>query len=84
MTKKRDFSKELNFLFLVMTTVIILLLSIFNLQSQPKTKTVVLGASDNKEYWQEITSNHPSYRDAWVELGRYDKVYEIDPNYIIK
>lgn len=53
----------------------------FNIQSHRNKEVAVLGATDNSDYWEEITLKHPTYRDAWVELGRMDKVYEIDPNY---
>ena len=41
----------------------------------------VLGIKTDNGYWEEIVKKHPTYRDAWVELGRTDKVKEIDPNW---
>lgn len=81
MAKKRNFNKDLQFLLYINIAVIILLLSIFNLSQKPKRETQVLGAETNNSYWEEMVKKHPTYRDAWVELGRMDKVEEIDPNF---
>lgn len=34
-----------------------------------------------REYWESFVEKHPNYIPAWIELDRYDKVFEIDPNY---
>lgn len=81
MAKKRNFNKDLQFLLYINIAVIILLLSIFNLSQKPKRQVQVLGAETNNSYWEELVKKHPTYRDAWVELGRMDKVEEIDPNF---
>ncbi len=81
MGKKRNFNKDLQFLLYINIVVIILLLSIFNLSQKPKREIQVLGAETNNLYWEELVKKHPTYRDAWVELGRMDKVEEIDPNF---
>lgn len=81
MAKKRNFNKDLQFLLYINIAVIILLLSIFNLSQKPKREIQVLGAETNNSYWEEMVKKHPTYRDAWVELGRMDKVEEIDPNF---
>ncbi len=82
MAKKRNFNKDLQFLLYINVVVIVLLLSIFNLSQKPKKQVQVLGAETNYSYWEELVKKHPTYRDGWVELGRMDKVYEIDPNYM--
>jgi len=60
------------------------------LQSQKKNK--VLGATtviskieleNEKFFWEEFQKINPTYIDGWIELGRLDKVKEIDPNYFI-
>lgn len=81
MAKKINFNKDLQFLLYINIVVIILLLSIFNLSQKPKREIQVLGAETNNLYWEELVKKHPTYRDAWVELGRMDKVEEIDPNF---
>ena len=46
----------------------------------------VLGAQSvndsSAEFWTEFTSKNPNYIPGWLELGRMDKVKEIDPNFI--
>lgn len=59
------------------------MLSVFNLKSKPiKNKIVVLGAETDNSFWEDIVKKHPTYRDGWLELGRIDKVKQIDPNYL--
>lgn len=48
----------------------------------------VLGASSrdtqiqtNIEYWNSFLIENPNYIPGWIEIGRIDKVMEIDPNY---
>ncbi|EKE06372.1 MAG: hypothetical protein ACD_19C00015G0004 [uncultured bacterium] len=81
MAKKRDFAKNLEFLLFVNLAVLVLLLSIFNLTIKPKTEVKVLGVATDNTYWEEMVIKHPTYRDAWIELGIMDKVKQIDPNY---
>lgn len=76
-------TKDLEYLFFINIIIIVLLLSIFNLQSYKKGEIKVLGATTNNSYWEEIVAKHPTYRDAWVELGRMDMVKRIDPNYLL-
>lgn len=80
--KSADYSEELiNFLKITLS-ITVLLLSFFNLKQTKKIREVqVLGVDTNNLFWEEMTVKHPTYRDAWVELGRLDKVREIDPNY---
>ncbi|MEK7472444.1 MAG: hypothetical protein AAB625_00215 [Patescibacteria group bacterium] len=73
--------KELNNLLIINLVIIVLLLSIFNLQSLKKNEIKVLGTTIDNSFWEEMIKNHPTYRDAWVELGRMDMVRQIDPNY---
>lgn len=81
MGRKKSFRDELQLLLYINIVFIILLLSIFNLSQKPKTQIQVLGAETDNSYWEEIVIKHPTYRDAWVELNRFDKVEEIDPNF---
>ena len=73
--------KELNNLLIINLVIIVLLLSIFNLQSLKKNEIKVLGTTIDNSFWEEMIKNHPTYRDAWIELGRMDVVKQIDPNY---
>jgi len=76
--------KDLNNLLYINLIIIVLLLSMFNLRSPYKREAKVLGVNvinDNKAFWEELVSKNPTYRDGWLELGRMDKVSEIDPNF---
>lgn len=78
-------TKELNNLLYITFAVLILLLSIFNLQKLKRKEIVtVLGTETNNLFWEDFMTSHPTYIDGWIELGRMDKVSEIDPNYFQK
>lgn len=54
------------------------------------TPVTVLGISNNKApedrdiaFWTNFLKENPDYIPGWIELGRIDKVLEIDPNYFI-
>jgi len=81
-----NFKKDLDFLLFATLSVLILLLSIFNLQNINKKTSkeiVVLGAETNNLFWEDIMFKHPTYIDGWIELNRMDKVREIDPNFTL-
>ena len=73
--------KELFNLLYLTSAILVILLSMFNLQNINKKQVKVLGIETNNSFWEEITIKHPTYRDAWVELRRMDMVKQIDPNY---
>lgn len=81
MVKKKKFDKELEKLLFINLAVLILILSFFNMVNNRQKNVQVLGIKTDNGYWEEIVKKHPTYRDAWVELGRTDKVKEIDPNW---
>ena len=64
----------------------ILLLSAVNIRSYQSPKKV-LGAesqvNSEDKFWDEFLVKNPDYIPGWIEIGRVDKVKEIDPNYII-
>lgn len=77
--------KELNSLLYITFVVLILLLSIFNLQNINKEEIVtVLGAETDNLFWEDFMQKHPTYIDGWIELERIDKVRQIDPNYFLE
>lgn len=82
MAKKKKFDKELQTLFYINLAVLILIISAFNLLNQKKKEVQVLGAETDSSFWQEFVIKHPTYRDGWLELGKMDKVKEIDPNFV--
>lgn len=62
----------------------VLLLSAANIESYQSPKKI-LGTesqvnSDDK-FWEEFLNKNPDYIPGWIEIGRTDKVKEIDPNY---
>jgi hypothetical protein len=83
--KRANYSKDFIYLIYILCTIFILLLSIFNLQKLDQDKSKVLGVQTtndtNKEFWKDFVEKHPDYIDGWLELGRADKVKQIDPNY---
>lgn len=92
MTNNKKFDKDFKYLLYLTLTILIILLSIYNLQNLNNPINKVLGASvdiskiesdKEKLFWEEFQKNNPTYIDGWLELGRIDKVIEIDPNYKI-
>lgn len=77
--------KGSNYLFIYITSVIVLILTIINLNSYINpTKTKVLGAeTSNTEgiFWYNLLKDNPDYIPGWIEIGRTDKIKLIDPNY---
>jgi len=71
--------------FLIYTTILsILFLSAINVNTSLRPKVKILGVetSDNDQvFWSNFITLHPNYLPGWIELGRTEKVREIDPNY---
>lgn len=65
----------------ITSAILVILLSMFNLQNINKKQVKVLGAETNNSFWEDFMQKHSTYIDGWIELGRIDKVNEIDPNY---
>lgn len=82
MAKKKNYSNDLSNLLYINLAILVLLLTLFNLQLMEKRPVKVLGATTDNSYWEEMVKKHPTYRDGWIELGRMDKAKEIDPNFI--
>jgi hypothetical protein len=87
---KKNYNKDIQYLMYITFAVLVILLSIFNLQNVSQNKNEVLGAAtviskieleNEKFFWEEFQKINPTYIDGWIELGRLDKVKEIDPNY---
>lgn len=82
--RKINYKEELNNYFFILFSVFVLLLTFINISNITAKKEVrVLGAQseDNSKFWEDLLEKHPTYRDGWVELGRIDKIKQIDPNY---
>ena len=48
-------------------------------ETQINSQTISL---EERNFWQEFLEKNPDYIPGWIEIGRLDKVREIDPNYI--
>lgn len=84
--KKTSFKRELTFLISATAIVTVIGLSVFNVKNSSQ-KQVVLGIQsvsldEQKVFWENVISVHPTYIDAWLELARV--AYELgDKNYAI-
>jgi len=72
------------YFFFYLAVIILLTLSAFNLHNYSKSKEV-LGLKteipSNTKFWEDFLIKNPDYIPGWIELGRWDKVKKIDPNY---
>ncbi len=77
--------------FVYFSVIIMLVITLLNLQKYLDEKEV-LGASTEEIslikpssndvlFWRDFLAKNPNYIPGWIELGRIDKVMEIDPNY---
>ncbi|MEK7550528.1 MAG: hypothetical protein AAB535_01980 [Patescibacteria group bacterium] len=75
--------KPATYLLFCASVVMILLLSALNIQSYLEPKPVLgIETEDNEKiFWEDFLSKNPNYIPGWIELGRLDKVKQIDPNY---
>lgn len=89
--KKQKINKSLKELLIYISIMIILLITFTNIINYAKPKKVLglktesletLSLTKREQYFKDILQNNPNYLPAWKELGRMDKVNEIDPNYI--
>jgi len=73
-------------LFASLSIVFLLALSSVNLEKY-FTPTEVLGVDideqDNEIFWNEFLSKNPDYIPGWIELGKWERVIEIDPNFLL-
>jgi len=77
-------NKAIKELLIFVAALFVLLLSAANIESWQSPKKV-LGAesqaNSNDKFWEEFLEKNPNYIPGWLEIGRVDKVKEIDPNY---
>jgi hypothetical protein len=71
-------------LFMFVAALFILFLTATNIENYLAPKEV-LGAETQvdttENFWQDFLIKNPNYIPGWIEIGRVDKVKEIDPNY---
>ncbi|MBL7036812.1 hypothetical protein ISR94_03130 [Candidatus Microgenomates bacterium] len=79
--KKINKNKELINLFYIVSVVLLLLLSIYNLESVTNKISGVLGVQnevnerelvEEKLYWEEFLSTNPTYYDGWYKLAEIE------------
>ena len=77
--------------YLLFCTAIItlLLLSALNIESYLAPKDILgvrttISEADSIEvdFWKTFLEANPDYIPGWIEIGRWDKVRQIDPNYL--
>ncbi len=65
----------------------LLVLTSANLTNYLEPKKIdVLGAETQNQdevFWNDFLTKNPNYIPGWIEIGRLDKVTEIDPNYLL-
>ena len=73
-------------LFASLSIVFLLALSSVNLEKY-FTPTEVLGVDideqGNEIFWNEFLSKNPDYIPGWIEIGKWERVIEIDPNFLL-
>ena len=74
-------------LLIFVAVLLVLLLSAANIESYQAPKKV-LGTETqvnlDDKFWEEFLNKNPGYIPGWIEIGRTDKIKEIDPNYELK
>lgn len=91
MSKSATRKVEPRLIFIYLTILLSLLLTAINISSylspvlvlgiETEAKSEEVDTSD-QAFWQDFLFRNPEYIPGWVELGRYDKAREIDPNYL--
>ncbi len=73
-----------------LSILVVLFLSAFNI-GHYTSKEKVLGTNiestqkqEEIDFWEDFLEKNPSYIPGWIEIGRLDKVKEIDPNYFLE
>lgn len=73
------------YLFFYISIITLLLLSALNIENYLAPKEVLgieIETGDrDREFWEIFLKQNPDYIPGWVELGRWDKVKQIDPNF---
>jgi len=74
------------YILLAVCAITLLLLSALNIQNFLAPREVLgieTEESVDEEFWREFLVEHPNYIPGWIELGEWDKVKQIDPNYLL-
>ncbi len=66
--------------------IFLLLLTAINIKNYLTPKKVLgiqIQSEDPTNFWKDFVDKNPNYIPGWIEIGRIDKIKEIDPNYLI-
>lgn len=88
MPKTANRSSAKRFILICIAVLAILFLASINIKNFLSPKKV-LGTEISEEaelsqdnaFWEKFLNKNPDYIPGWIEIGRFDKVREIDPNY---
>ena len=72
-------------LFVFVAALFILLLTAVNIdgyKAHQKVLAVETQINSDDKFWEDFLTKNPDYVPGWVEVGRIDKVKQIDPNYL--
>lgn len=75
------------YLLFCVVIIALLFLSAINIENYLAPKEVLGIESEeinNDIFWTEFLEKHPNYIPGWIELGRWDKVMQIDPNFLLQ
>lgn len=89
--KSKKTNNSIEQIIIYTAVLIVLLLTAFNIQNYLDNKKVLgisasiipenLESVSDRLFWEDMVEKNPNYIPGWIELGRMDKVREIDPNY---
>lgn len=78
--KKINKQKELLYLFSIAFTVLVILLTILNLQNIGKKEAVLGAGTENnkeelikeKDFWEDFLAKNPTYYDGWIRISKIE------------
>jgi len=82
----KEVNKAATELLIFVAALIVLLLTAVNIESYQAPKKVLgveMQVVSSDKFWEDFLNKNPDYIPGWFEIGRMDKVKEIDPNYPI-
>jgi hypothetical protein len=79
--KFKDASSLMFIYFLIVFLLLLISINVRNFLTPIKVLGAQTEPDGSTKFWGEFTSKNPDYIPGWIELGRLDKVKEIDPNF---
>ena len=81
----KEVNKATTELLMFVAALIVLLLTAVNIENYQAPKKVLgveMQVVSSDKFWEDFLNKNPNYIPGWFEIGRMDKVKEIDPNYL--